>query len=193
VAYTTDNQSVERAKAQFDVAFSRLEAAQRRLQALASDPRNDGIELQTARNAYDHARLFWLSSEAALRSVAIFGTYHCPVRRVVILQGNSHVSESIALLLRLRGFRTTVMSTHHPADADGVTQQAAVVLVDVERKPQPADELALNRIRMRSAARLVAMIPPALHDHAWDAFDAVLLKPASIEAIIQVILAADHA
>ncbi len=65
MANDTDSGSVGQAKAEFDAALRRLETAQRRLQALVANPGDDEAALQVARSAYDHARLLWLSSEAA--------------------------------------------------------------------------------------------------------------------------------
>jgi len=182
------NEAIEYAKSQFDAAFRRLEAAQSRLQALAADPGGDEAALGTARASYDQARLLWLCSEAALRSAAIVaGHARQTGRRVVILQGNSHVAESIALLLRLRGFRATVMS-RDPAHEDKSSEPAAAVLMDFERKRDHADQLALGRLNVAPATRVIAMVPHALLRQDWDGFDAVLLKPASIDMIVQMIL-----
>jgi xanthine/CO dehydrogenase XdhC/CoxF family maturation factor len=187
VANDSGNDPVGLAKAQFDAAFRRLEAAQIRLQTLAANSSTDEAALQTARYAYDEARLLWLSSEAALRSAAIADSYHHYMSKfVVILQGNSHVAESIALLLRLRGFRATVLS-RCPSDDDSnkPIEPPSAVIADFERTPVSEDTRAISRLRVTPSTRIVAMVPPALLNHVWDGFDAVLAKPASIDTIIQ--------
>lgn len=185
MANDSGNDPVGQAKAQFDAAFRRLETAQLRLQTLASKPDADEEALHSARVVYDEARLLWLSSEAALRSAAIADSYsHYMNRLVVVLEGNAHVAESIALLLRLRGFRATVMS-RYPSDDERTIEPASAVIADFERRPVPADAQAIKRLRASPSTRMIAMVPPSLLLHNWDGFDAVLEKPASIETIIQ--------
>ena len=186
MANDSGTDSVALAKAQFDAAFRRLEAAQLRLQTLAAKTNADEASLQMARYAYDEARLLWLSSEAALRSAAIVDSYrHYTNRLVVILQGNAHVAESIALLLRLRGFRATVLS-RYPVDGDDrPAEPPSAIIADFERTPLAEDTHAISRLRATPSTRIVAMVPPALLNRGWDGFDAVLTKPASIDTIIQ--------
>ena len=179
------NDPVGYAKAQFDVAFTRLEAAQMRLQALAARSNTDEEALRSARTAYNDARLLWLSSEAALRSAAIADSCHPYTNRlVVVLEGNAHVAESIALLLRLRGFKATVMS-RYPSDEERAAEPASAVVADFERKPAPAEAQAIKRLKSYPFTRMIAMVPPSLPGHDWEGFDAVLEKPASIDTIIQ--------
>jgi hypothetical protein len=188
----TDSDLIGRAKAQFDVAFRRLESAQARLQALTDNPVDDGTALRNAQTVYEQARLFWLSSEAALRSAAIAGGHPRTGRRLVILQGNSHVAESIALLLRLRGFTATVRS-HNLNDGDRPVEPPAAIVADFEKRPEQGEALAISRAEMSPGTRMVAMVPPALMDCDWRGFDAVVLKPASMDAIVQAVLGHGHA
>ncbi|ALL71781.1 hypothetical protein K788_0007047 (plasmid) [Paraburkholderia caribensis MBA4] len=192
MANDIDSDSVGQAKAEFDVALRRLETAQRRLQALVANPGDDEAALQVARSAYDHARLLWLSSEAALRSITLVENQQAYAGwRIVILPGSSHVTESLAILLRLRGFRATVMSKH-PAGLDRAVEPTAAVVADFDGRQEQEDELAVNRLRTSSATRMVAMVPAALQHHEWHGFDAVLPKPTTIDAIIRVILGHAH-
>jgi len=184
---------VGRAKAQFDVAFRRLESARERLQAIESNPAKDGGALRRAQTVYDEARLFWLSSEAALRSAAIAGGHPtAPGKRLVILQGNSHVAESIALLLRLRGFVTTVRF-RNPVDCDKPLEPVAAVIADFERRPDHVDRLAIDQVKTSPFTRVIAIVPSTLSNCDWGGFDEVVLKPASIESIIQAVAGHDHA
>ncbi|MBN3751431.1 hypothetical protein G3N95_00645 [Paraburkholderia sp. Tr-20389] len=185
MANDTGNDPVDHAKAQFDKAFRRLEAAQIRLQTLAARPDADEAALRSARYAYDEARLLWLSSEAALRSAAIADSHrHHMNRLVVVLDGNSHVAESIALLLRLRGFRAAVASSL-PSNEERPIEPPSAVIADFGRRPGPADAQAISRLKVTPSTRMIAMVPPALLSDDWDGFDAVLAKPASIDTIIQ--------
>lgn len=155
MANDTGNDPVRDAKAQFDKAFRRLEAAQVRLQTLAARPHADEAALRSARFAYDEARLFWLSSEAALRSAAIADSYrHCMNRLVVVLEGDSHVAESIALLLRLRGFRAKVMS-HHSWDEERSIEPPSAVIADFGRKPGRADTQVISRLKVTPSTRKI--------------------------------------
>ncbi|WP_232431703.1 hypothetical protein [Burkholderia ubonensis] len=175
------------AKAQFDEAARRLEAAEARLQALFANPFADETARQTALESYQEARLLWLSSEAVLRSAAIVDD---PPRHagksVVILRGNPHVGESIALLLRLRGFSTTVLPKHRVEETVAHGPVAAVI-VDIERDPHRARELAVDTLRTYPGARIVGMVPQTLARCDWREFHAVIVKPASIDMIVRAI------
>jgi hypothetical protein len=188
-----DSDPIGRAKAQFDVAFRRLESAQERLQALTADPANDGVALRQAQSVYEQARLFWLSSEAALRAAAIAGGRPLAHgRRLVILHGNSHVAESIALLLRLRGFAATVRA-RNGTDGDRPAEPPSAIIADFEKRPDRLDRFAINRVKTSPGTRMVAMVPQALADCDWREFDEVLLKPVSIDEIVQAVLRYGHA
>ena len=175
MANDIDDGSVGHAKAEFDVALRRLESAQRRLQALVANPGDDEAALQVARSAYDDARLLWLSSEAALRSITLVENRQAHAnRRIVILPGSSHVTESLAILLRLRGFRATVMSKH-PAGLDRAVEPTAAVVADVDGRQEQEDELAVNRLRTSPATRLSLRVTAASFRPSYTRFPAVAL------------------
>ncbi|RQQ56126.1 hypothetical protein [Burkholderia stagnalis] len=175
------------AKALFDEANRRLEAAEARIRALFANPLADEAIRQAALEAYQEARLLWLSAEAVLRSATIVDAppRHAG-RRIVILRGSAHVGESIALLLRLRGFRTSVVPKHR-AEESFSHGPAEAVIVDVERDPDEACVLAANMLETYPDTRIVAMVPPTLGGYAWRGFDIVLVKPASIDMILHAI------
>lgn len=176
-------------KAEFDDALRRLEAAEARVQALSANPSTDELTLQNALEAYQEARLLWLSSEAVLRSAAIVEEQpRHSGKSVVIVQGNNaHVGESIALLLRLRGFRTTLLSKHRLDDATPHGPIAAII-VDIERNFDKARVHAIKSLKTDSRARIIGMIPQSLEYADWQGFDTVLVKPASIDTIVQAIV-----
>jgi len=171
------------ARAQFNDAARRLAAAEARIRALSANPLADETARQAALAAYREARLLWLSSEAVLRSAAITAAPRRHAgKSVVILGGNAHIDESIALLLRLRGFRTTVLAKHRIEE--GVSHgRATAVIVDIERDPHTACVLAADSSKLYPGARIIGMVWPALESYRWRGFDAILVKPASIDVI----------
>ncbi|MEX3931778.1 hypothetical protein AB4Y32_08170 [Paraburkholderia phymatum] len=176
------------AKAQFDEAVRRLEAADARVRALSANPLADESTKQTAQHAYEKARLLWLSCEAVLRSAAIVESpSQYAGKSIAIVHANAHVGESIALLLRLRGFKTTVLPTERLLDAAS-HGSATAILVDVERKLDEASVLAICELKTEPSIRIIAMIPEGLEHGEYVGFDAVLVKPASIDTIVQAIL-----
>ncbi|SEJ18412.1 hypothetical protein [Paraburkholderia diazotrophica] len=176
------------AKAQFDEAVRRLEEADARVRALSANPFADETTKRTALHAYEEARLLWLSCEAVLRSAAIVEnpTQHAG-KSIAIVHANSHVGESIALLLRLRGFKTTVLPTERLSDAAS-HGPATAFLVDVERKLDEASLLAIGQLKTDPSIRIIAMVPEGLEHGEYIGFDTVLVKPASIDTIVQAIL-----
>ena len=123
------------AKAQFDEADRRLGVAEARIRSLFANPLANEAVRQSALEDYREARLLWLSADAVLRSTSVIDKPPRQVgRRIVILRGNAHVGESVALLLRLRGFSTTVVPAHRAEEAIAHGPASAVV-VDVERDP----------------------------------------------------------
>ncbi|CAN0625425.1 conserved protein of unknown function [Burkholderia multivorans] len=175
------------AKAQFDEAVRRLEAAEARVQALFANPHVDESTRQMALEVYEEARLLWLSSEAILRSMAVnCGPSRHEGQSVVILGGDTPVGESIAILLRLRGFRTAVLSRNR-ADEQISRGPAAAVIVDIERDPDNACVLAVSTLDTYPGSRIIGMVPPVLENYDWRGFDAILVKPASIDTIVQAI------
>ncbi|MEM5436141.1 hypothetical protein [Paraburkholderia diazotrophica] len=176
------------AKAQFDEAVRRLEAADARVRALSANPLADESTKLTALHAYEEARLLWLSCEAVLRSAAIVETpAQYAGKSIAIVHANAHVGESIALLLRLRGFKTTVLSTERLLDAAS-HGPATAVLVDVERKLDRASLLAIGKLKTAPSIRIIAMIPEGLEHNEYIGFDTVLVKPVSIDTIVRAIL-----
>ncbi|RQR62730.1 hypothetical protein DIE19_11030 [Burkholderia sp. Bp9126] len=174
------------AKALFDEANRRLEAAEARIRALFANPLADEATRKAALEAYQDARLLWLGAEAVLRSTTIVEQPQRQLgRRIVILRGSAHVGESIALLLRLRGFRTTVVPKHRAAAISHGPADA--VIVDVERDPDDACLLAASMLETYPDTRIVAMVPPTLGSFAWRGFDIILVKPASIDMILHAI------
>ncbi|HVE05781.1 MAG TPA: hypothetical protein VNE00_00875 [Paraburkholderia sp.] len=173
----------KKAKAQFDEAIMRLDAAQQRLDALFDNPLADDESRAAAQSAYDEARLLWLSSEAVLRSAAVNHPRPSP-RNVLILRGNAHIAESIALLLRLRGYGVTVVSKHR-LDEPVPHAPAAAIIVDIEREQDREWLGSIEKLRTTAATRIVAMIPAALQRRNWQGFDSVLVKPASIDMLVQ--------
>ncbi|WP_124603393.1 hypothetical protein [Burkholderia sp. Bp8963] len=140
-----------------------------------------------ALDAYEEARLLWLSCEAVLRSATIVDVPppHAG-KNIVICGGNAHVRESIALLLRLRGFRTTVISKSRIDEAISHGPAVAVV-VDIERDPDHACMLAVNTLEIYPGTRVVGMIPATLEHYDWKGFDVILVKPVSTDRIVQVV------
>ena len=65
---------------------------------------------------------------------------------------------------------------------------ASAVVVDVERDPDDACMLAVNTVNSHPRTRIVAMVPPTLERYAWRGFDAVLVKPVSIDMIAHAIM-----
>ena len=176
------------AKAQFDEADRRLGVAEARIRSLFANPLANEAIRQSELDDYREARLLWLSADAVLRSTSVIDKPSRQVgRRIVILRGNAHVGESVALLLRLRGFSTTVVPAHRAEEAISHGPAAAVV-VDVERDPDDACMLAVNTVNLHPRTRIVAMVPPTLGRHAWRGFDAVLVKPVSIDMIAHAIM-----
>lgn len=176
------------AKAQFDAAVRRLEAADARMRGLHANPLADETTKRTALKAYEEARLLWLSCEAVLRSAAIVeNPAECPNRSVAIVHCNAHVGESIALLLRLRGFKTAVLPTDRLLDA-APHETVSAVLIDMERKLDDARVRAIGRLKTDPSVRIIAMIPEAFEYDENLGFDSVLVKPVSIDTIIQAIL-----
>ncbi|MXN75385.1 hypothetical protein GR157_11650 [Burkholderia sp. 4701] len=175
------------AKALFDEANRRLEAAEARIRALFANPLADDAAKQAALEAYQEVRLLWLSAEAVLRSATIVENPPRQAgRRIVILRGSAHVGESIALLLRLRGFRTTVVPKSR-ADETMSHGPPEAIIFDVERDPDEACVLAVSVLDTYPDTRIVAMVPPALGSFAWRGFDIILVKPASIDMILHAI------
>jgi hypothetical protein len=176
------------AKAQFDEAARRFERTEERLRALSASPVKDATARWIALEAYEEARLFLLSSEAVLRSAEIIGDRRRhPGKSIVILRGDAHIAESIALLLRLRGFRSTVLpKTHIAGMASHIP--AAAIIVDVERDMDKRCLCAVDKLNATPSTRLIAMIPQALAQHDWSGFDSVLVKPASIDLIVSAIV-----
>jgi hypothetical protein len=178
----------DNAKAQFDEAARRLQAAEARLRALAAYPLADEITRQAALEAYEEARLIWLSCEAVLRSMEIVDdTRRHPGKSVVILRGDPHIAESIALLLRLRGFRTTVLPKTLIDDAASHKPPSAII-VDVERDWDKGCLSSVHKLNATPSTRLIAMVPAPLKRHDWSGFNVVLVKPASIDSIIEAIV-----
>ncbi|MDN7491350.1 hypothetical protein CFB40_36250 [Burkholderia sp. AU31652] len=176
------------AKAQFDEADRRLGVAEARIRSLFANPLANEAVRQSALEDYREARLLWLSADAVLRSTSVIDKPPRQVgRRIVILRGNAHVGESVALLLRLRGFSTTVVPAHRAEEAIAHGPASAVV-VDVERDPDDACMLAVNTVNSHPRTRIVAMVPPTLERYAWRGFDAVLVKPVSIDVIAHAIM-----
>ena len=176
------------AKAQFDEADRRLRVAEARIRSLFANPLANEAVRQSALEDYREARLLWLSADAVLRSTSVIDKPPRQVgRRIVILRGNAHVGESVALLLRLRGFSTTVVPAHRAEEAIAHGPASAVV-VDVERDPDDACMLAVNTVNSHPRTRIVAMVPPTLERYAWRGFDAVLVKPVSIDMIAHAIM-----
>ncbi|EKS9797943.1 MULTISPECIES: hypothetical protein [Burkholderia] len=176
------------AKAQFDEADRRLGMAEARIRSLFANPLANEAVRQSALDDYREARLLWLSADAVLRSTSVIDKPSRQVgRRIVILRGNAHVGESVALLLRLRGFSTTVVPAHRAEEAISHGPASAVV-VDVERDPDDACLLAVNTVNSHPRTRIVAMVPPTLERYAWCGFDAVLVKPVSIDMIAHAIM-----
>lgn len=176
------------AKAQFDEADRRLGVAEARIRSLFANPLANEAVRQSALEDYREARLLWLSADAVLRSTSVIDKPPRQVgRRIVILRGNAHVGESVALLLRLRGFSTTVVPAHRAEEAIAHGPASAVV-VDVERDPDDACMLAVNTVNSHPRTRIVAMVPPTLERYAWRGFDAVLVKPVSIDMIAHAIM-----
>ncbi|CAB3966918.1 hypothetical protein BCO9919_02528 [Burkholderia cenocepacia] len=176
------------AKAQFDEADRRLGVAEARIRSLFANPLANEAVRQSALEDYREARLLWLSADAVLRSTSVIDKPPRQVgRRIVILRGNAHVGESVALLLRLRGFSTTVVPAHRAEEAIAHGPASAVV-VDVERDPDDACLLAVNTVNSHPRTRIVAMVPPTLERYAWRGFDAVLVKPVSIDVIAHAIM-----
>ncbi|NIE55347.1 MULTISPECIES: hypothetical protein [unclassified Burkholderia] len=176
------------AKAQFDEADRRLGVAEARIRSLFANPLANEAIRQCALEDYREARLLWLSADAVLRSTSVIDKPSRQVgRRIVILRGNAHVGESVALLLRLRGFSTTVVPAHRAEEAISHGPASAVV-VDVERDPDDACMIAVNTVNLHPRTRIVAMVPPTLGRYAWHGFDAVLVKPVSIDMIAHAIM-----
>ncbi|MGU7782041.1 hypothetical protein [Burkholderia sp. PU8-34] len=176
------------AKAQFDEAARRLEAAEVRVRALSINPLADEAALQTALEAYEMARLLWLSSEAVLRSAVVTNGQPQHIGKcVVILHGNEHVGESIALLLRLRGFGTTAIPSNRLERAIRHGPAAAVIF-DIERDPRDACVLAANSFDTYPDARIIGIVPPTLENYDWRGFDTILVKPTSIDMIVWAIV-----
>jgi hypothetical protein len=163
------------AKVQFEEAVRRLEAVRARVRAVSVNPLADETTRRTAQVAYEEARLLWLSCEAVLRSVAIIDepTRH-PSGDIVIVQGNAHVAESI---VRSKDRIEDVVSH----------RSAAAIIVDIERHLDRAHLLALQKVKKTARTRAIAMVPQALENDDWSGFDAVLVKPASIDLIVQAI------
>ncbi|RQS36189.1 hypothetical protein DIE03_03295 [Burkholderia sp. Bp8992] len=177
-----------KAKARFDEADRRLGVAEARIRALFANPLADEALKQSALEAYREARLLWLSADAVLRSSSVTDKpLRLAGRRIVILRGNAHVGESVALLLRLRGFSTTVVPAHRAEEAISHGPASAVV-VDVERDPDNACKFAVDTVSLHPRTRIVAMVPPTLGSYAWRGFDAILVKPVSIDAIAHAIM-----
>ena len=162
--------------------------AEARIRSLFANPLANEAVRQSALEDYREARLLWLSADAVLRSTSVIDKPPRQVgRRIVILRGNAHVGESVALLLRLRGFSTTVVPAHRAEEAIAHGPASAVV-VDVERDPDDACMLAVNTVNSHPRTRIVAMVPPTLERYAWRGFDAVLVKPVSIDMIAHAIM-----
>jgi hypothetical protein len=177
---TTD----KNAKVQFDDAIARLDAAQSRIRALYDNPLADETARAVAWEAYEQARLLWLSCEAMLRSAAIIDREaRRKNRRVVVVHGNTHIAESLMLLLRLRGFGATALARRPVGDRAGGTAPAAII-VDIERAADREWLFPLDALKTAASTRVIALIPAALRHHAWDGLDEVLVKPASIDAVV---------
>lgn len=161
--------------------------AEARIRSLFANPLANEAIKQSALEDYREARLLWLSADAVLRSTSVIDKPSRQVgRRIVILRGNAHVGESVALLLRLRGFSTTVAPAHRAEEAISHGPASAVV-VDVERDPDDACMLAVNTVNLHPRTRTVAMVPPTLGRYLWRGFDTILVKPVSIDIIAQAI------
>lgn len=174
-------------QAQFDEAARRLQAAEARVQALCNNPLVDETARQMARDAFEQARLLWLSSDVVMRSAAFNDDLQRHTgKRVVILAANVHVGESIALLLRLRGFVTALHARNRIDDAH-MHRPAAAVIVDMERDSDKASVLAVDALRHHAGTRIIGMIPPMLENGDWSGFDTILVKPVSIDLIVQAV------
>ena len=176
------------AKAQFDEADRRLGVAEARIRSLFANPLANEAVRQSALEDYREARLLWLSADAVLRSTSVIDKPPRQVgRRIVILRGNAHVGNRLRCCCGCADSappwcRRTVpkkrLRMARPRRSSSTSSVTPTTLACWPSTPS-------IRIRARG---IVAMVPPTLERYAWRGFDAVLVKPVSIDMIAHAIM-----
>ncbi|MEM5383851.1 hypothetical protein VSR68_09630 [Paraburkholderia phymatum] len=169
---------------QFDVALARLEQAFERVQRVASCYPADSLAVVEARQAYERARLVWLSAELALRGNALLNAPRSRVPRsnVLVVGRSDQVVRSLAVLLRTQGYAAVGCSV---AELYGALRESAyaAVLVSVDRA-MARDRALLDAITHAVLPLpIVALIRGSLANLQPVAFDRVVSDPAGIAQI----------
>ncbi|SIT48946.1 conserved hypothetical protein [Paraburkholderia piptadeniae] len=170
---------------QYDVALARLEQAFLRVQRAASCYPSDSLAVFEARQAYERARLVWLSAELALRGDALLKASRSRVPRsnVLVVGRSDQVVRSLVVLLKTQGYAAAVGCS--VAELYGALRESVhtVVLVSVDCA-MARDRALLDVIRHAvSPLPFVALIRGGLANLQPVAFDRVVSDPSDIGQI----------
>ncbi|SEJ33251.1 hypothetical protein [Paraburkholderia diazotrophica] len=169
---------------QYDVALARLEQAFQRVQRAAGCYPSDSLAVFEARQAYERARLVWLSAELTLRGDALLNAPRSRVPRgnVLVVGRSDQIVRSLVVLLKTQGYASMGCSV---AELYGALRESAyaVVLLSVDCA-MARDRALLDAIRHAVLPLpIVALIRGSLASLQHVPFDHVVSDPSDIGQI----------
>ncbi|SIT41245.1 hypothetical protein BN2476_270045 [Paraburkholderia piptadeniae] len=146
----------------------------------------ESLAFARARARYEVAHLFWRSHQLRLRADAEASRFTSPGagRRLLVVHEREPVAASVLQMAKLQGFEAASSSCEDLADSLSALRPQLVFL---DGEPHGASKIeAIDLCRRRARRCRIVLLSAARNPtRSWPGVDAVMTRPASVQAILQ--------
>ncbi|MPW22244.1 hypothetical protein GCT13_36810 [Paraburkholderia sp. CNPSo 3157] len=170
----------------FDASSGSLTEAFDALCAVLRTQGRNSLEFARARVRYEVAHLFWRSHQLQLRADAESSRFKSPGagRQLLVVHEREPVAESVLQLAKLQGFDAASSRCSDLADSLSALRPQLVFLDDEPHRASKIEAIDLCR-RQARRCRIVLLSAVRSPMHSWPGVDAVMTRPASVQAILE--------
>ena len=143
---------------QFENALIDLQRSFATMLHLSAEDAVDPLAVHSARESYERAKLIWLSCDLRLRSLGVFSPFQLRQSRgILVYSATANIRESLASILKARGYGPTAVATVNDLHAEAQTSRFAAVLCYLEPAMGRAPSFAKYLERASQPLPLIAL------------------------------------